>query len=332
MFDSFVSYTAVIMLTRVPKVALVRSEGHYQGVKGALALIEDDVVAQLRGKKRILVKPNFVSTSNLLGVTHVDAVKAVLEFVGQHCSGKIIIGESPPFRKLSKALSRFGYYSLQDDYDVEFVDLSSDGYFEIQGYDRSLKPMKLRASKVALDCDYRISVTRPKTHDVVIVTLSIKNMAVGCLFGDNKPKIHQGMQSINLNIAEVFKALPANLGVIDGFVGMEGNGPSSGTAVDLRAASASLHPVSLDAVFCKIMGFDPLDVGYLHYLDEQGIGVADLDRVKVVGAPIEDLSMRFKPHRSFKKQRTWREGNKHGYVPSLAQSLLRPIMWIARRV
>ena len=320
------------MLNSMPKVALIRSEGHYQGVKAALALIEDDVAEQLKGKKRILIKPNFVSTSNPLAATHVDAVKAVLELVRQHCSGNIIVGESPTFSMLSKALSRFGYYSLQDEYDVEFVDLSSDGYFEIQGYDRSLKHMKLRVSKTALDCDYRVSVTRPKTHDFVIVTFSIKNMAVGCIYGDDKPKIHQGMQSINLNIAEVFKALPANLAVIDGYVGMEGNGPSSGTPVDLKVAGASLHPVSLDAVFCKIVGFNPSDIGYLHFLNEQGVGVADLDRIKVVGASIEDVSMRFKPHPGLNEQLTWREGNKHGYVPNIARSLLHYVLWIIKRI
>jgi uncharacterized protein (DUF362 family) len=319
------------MLNNVPKVALVRSEGHYRGVKDALALIEDDIAAQLRGKKKILVKPNFVSISNPLAVTHVDAVKAVLELVRPHFSGKIVVGESPPFGKLSKGLSRFGYYSLQDKYDVEFVDLSSDGYFEVQGYDRSLKPMKLRVSKIALDCDYRVSVTRPKTHDFVIVTLSVKNMAVGCIFGDDKPKIHQGMQSINLNIAKVYEALPANLGVIDGFEGMDGNGPGSGNSVDLKAAGVSLNPVSLDAVFSKVMGFEPLDIGYLYYLNEQEVGVAELSRIKVVGASIEDLSMQFKPHHSFKKQQTWQQGNKHGNVPGLALGAVRLTSRITRK-
>jgi uncharacterized protein (DUF362 family) len=328
----FASCVAVTVLNNMPEVALVRSEGHRQGVKDALALIEDDVAAQLKGKKKILIKPNFVSTSILLAATHVDAVKAVLELVRQHFSGKIFVGESPPFSKLSKGLSRFGYYSLQDEYDVEFADLSSDGYFEVQGCDRSLKPMKLRVSKVALDCDYRISVTRPKTHDFVIVTLSVKNMAVGCIFGDDKPKIHRGMQSINLNIAKVYEALPANLGVIDGFEGMDGDGPSSGNPVDLKAAGASLNPVSLDAVFSKVMGFEPLDIGYLYYLNEQEVGVAELSRIKVIGEPIEALSMQFKPHHSFKKQQTWRQGNKHGNVPSLALSVVRLTSRITRKV
>jgi uncharacterized protein (DUF362 family) len=96
----------------------------------------------------------------------------------------------------------------------------------------------------------------PKTHDCVITTLSIKNMVVGSLVNREKSKIHQGCKGINLNLATFSRFVMPHLGVIDGFVGMEGRGPVSGDPVELRAAAASLYPISLDAVTSKIMGFD----------------------------------------------------------------------------
>ena len=112
-------------------------------------------------------------------------------------------------------------------------------------------------------------MAKPKTHDCVIATLSIKNVVVRSLVtAPEKQKIHQGAKAINLNIAKLAKHCMPSLGLIDGFEGMEGDGPTDGAPVRLGVASASLHPVSLDAVMAWIMGFDPLDIGYLHHLDE----------------------------------------------------------------
>jgi len=290
----------------MPTVALVKSEGHYHGVFEALRLIEDDIKESIKGKRRVLIKPNFVSTRRQLAATHVDAVRAVLDVISKYHSGRIIIGEGPASSSLRNGLINYGYLKLQDEYDVEFIDLNEDDYVELKAYDSDLKPMKLRMSKTLLESDYRISVALPKTHDFVIVTLSIKNVVVGGLVRGEKSRIHQGYKAINLNIAELAKHVMPSLAVIDGFIGMEGRGPVSGDPVKLGVAAASLYPVSLDAVICKVMGFDPLDVGYLYYLDKWGIGVADLNRIRVIGESIEDLARKFRPHPNFKDMLRWR--------------------------
>jgi uncharacterized protein (DUF362 family) len=97
-----------------------------------------------------------------------------------------------------------------------------------------------------------------------------------------------------------------DLAVIDGFVGMEGDGPVDGDPVGLGVSSASLHPVSLDAVMAKVMGFEPLNIGYLYYLNEWGVGVADLDRIRIVGEPIEKVYRKFRPHSTHRDQLKWR--------------------------
>ena len=290
----------------MPTVALVKSEGHYHGVFEALRLIEDDIEESIKGKRRVLIKPNFVSTRRQLAATHVDAVRAVLDVISKYHSGRIIIGEGPASSSLRNGLINYGYLKLQDEYDVEFIDLNEDDYVELEAYDSELKPMKLRMSRTLLESDYRISVAIPKTHDCVIVTLSIKNVVVGGLVRGEKGRIHQGYKAINLNIAELAKHVMPSLAVIDGFIGMEGRGPVSGDPVRLKVAAASLYPVSLDAVICKVMGFDPLDVGYLYYLDRWGIGVADVNRIRVIGESIEGLARKFRPHPNFKDMLRWR--------------------------
>lgn len=109
-----------------PKVALIKSESHHDGVRKALGLIENKIREDLKGKRKALVKPNFVSTRRKLATTHVDAVRAVLDVISKYYSGKIIIGEGPAASSLMDGLKNFGYLNLQKEYDVEFIDLNED--------------------------------------------------------------------------------------------------------------------------------------------------------------------------------------------------------------
>jgi len=292
---------------RKPSVAVVRSEGHYEGTAKALNLIEDQIADNIKGKRRVLIKPNFVSTRSQLSATHVDSVRSVLDMLSKYYHGKVILGEGPAIGSLDDGISNFGYKKLRDEYGIDMVDLNQDEYLELEGVDSRLEPLSFRVSKTLLDSDYLISVAKPKTHDCVIATLSIKNVVVGALVEKKeKDKIHQGTKAINVNIAKLASKCMPSLAVIDGYLGMEGAGPVSGDPVRLGVSAASLYPVSLDSVMAKIMGFNPLDIGYLHYLNEWGVGVAEINEIEVIGEPLDKVSRRFKPHPGYKDQLKWR--------------------------
>jgi uncharacterized protein (DUF362 family) len=293
--------------SNIPIVAVVKSNGYYEGTCEALKLIEDQIAESIKGKKRVLIKPNFVSASIQLAASHADSVKAVLDILSKYYDGEVTVGEGPAIGSLEDAITNFGYEVLIDEYRIKIIDLYEDKHVELEGVDRDLKPLKFHVSKTMLESDYLISVAKPKTHDTVIATLSIKNVVVGSLAPKGeKEKIHQGIKAININIARLGKNLMPDLAVIDGFVGMEGEGPVNGDPVSLGVSSASLHPVSLDSIMAKIIGFDPLDIGYLHYLNEWGVGVADLERIKVVGEPIDKVYRKFRPHSTYRNQLKWR--------------------------
>ncbi len=294
-------------LSRAPIVSVNKSRGYYEGSRRALKPFEDDLASGIKGKKKVLIKPNFVSTTVQLAATHVESVKAVLDTLSQFYDGEIILGEGPSGKSLGEAITNFGYDALIDEYKLKTVDLNEDKFVEIEGVDSSLKPIKFHVSKTLLESDYLISVAKPKTHDTVIATLSIKNVVVGSLVSlAEKEKIHQGTRAINENIAILGKHCMPDLALIDGFVGMEGAGPVDGDPVGLGVSSASLHPVSLDAVMAKIMGFEPLEIGYLYYLNNWGVGVADLNKIRVVGEPVEKVYRKFKPHPTYMDQLKWK--------------------------
>ena len=323
------------------RVALIKGNDRYDNIAQALALIEGDI--DLSAKKRILIKPNFVSTRQQLAATHVEAVRAVLDWLRPCYHGPITIGEGAAVSDTFDGYRNFGYLDLAEEYNVRFVDLNQDQWAPVQVYDRRLRPMMVRVASTTLESDFRISIGPPKTHDAVIVTLSLKNMIVGSLIRgrggglfqrlgqllpdrltnsalaekaksrlskvnrSDKFALHQGYHGLNLNLYTLAKVIAPHLSVIDGFVGMEGSGPSGGDPVDLRVAIASTDFLAADTVATRLMGFDPDEVGYLHYCKLGGLGAGDLNDIEIVGnAAIEEYRQPFKPHPTYRKQLQWR--------------------------
>lgn len=172
-------------LQKRSQVALARGETRHESVSAALAAIEDST--HLADVRRVLIKPNFVSTQRQLAATHVDAVRAVLEAVRKRYDGRVTIGEGPAASPASAAFERFGYQDLVRAYEVDLVDLNADETVSIQVYNRRLRPMTLYLSRTVVEADYRISIGPPKTHDTVIVTLAIKNLVMGALVNPGAP-------------------------------------------------------------------------------------------------------------------------------------------------
>jgi hypothetical protein len=116
-------------LTETSHVAMVKGNDRRDITGAALKKIEDEVVTSLQGKKRILIKPNFVSTNRPLCATHVDAIRAILDFLTPHFKGQIIIGESTASRAGTlDGYKNYGYLSLQKEYGVKLIDLNAQSY------------------------------------------------------------------------------------------------------------------------------------------------------------------------------------------------------------
>jgi uncharacterized protein (DUF362 family) len=286
-------------------VAVSRGASRYEAVKKALEFIRDDIARSIKGKRRVLIKPNFVSDSVQLAATHVDVVKALLDTIAPLTTGEIIIGEGS-YGDTFKGYRNFGYMDLKSEYGVELLDLNSDEYVEVNVFDEKFREFPIRISRTVYESDYRISAAVMKTHDFVIATLSIKNMAVGSIVKPYKSRIHQGYPAINLNIYKIAKFIPVHLAVVDGFKAMEGDGPVWGSEVPMGVALAGLDPVAVDAVSAYMMGFNPMDIGYIYYCHKFGLGDANIENIRVVGENIEVLKRKFKPHRTINRQLNWR--------------------------
>ena len=293
-------------VTTPAKVSLVKGNDRRQIVFDALKQQQEAILASI-GDRPILIKPNMVTTKVPLCATHVDAVRAILDFLKPHYKQQIIIGESSAFGgPTTVGFETYGYLPLEKEYNVRLVDLNTRPWEYRYVFGNAHAPIPIRIIKAFLDPNlYVISAARMKTHDRVVTTLSIKNVVLGSPINDgqnDKPRTHAVYQfkketELHYNMFHLAQEIYPDLSVIDGFEAMEGDGPVGGTPVDMRVALASLDPLAADKVATKLMGFDPDEILYLRTMTQAGMGQGDLARIELLGGTIEQCQRKFKPHK-----------------------------------
>ncbi len=165
--------------------ALVKGDDRKDNIKKCLGLISQDL-EPLKDAKRILIKPNLVALKPDYANTHVQAVEALIEFILEFCGDtnkRIIVGESAATAyynglPTTQVFQDYGYYALEKKFsNVELTDFDNDTEFIHVPIESVVGDTHLRLSKRALEFDYKISLSIPKTHNFALATFGIKNMA-----------------------------------------------------------------------------------------------------------------------------------------------------------
>lgn len=291
-------------------VSLTREQDRYHSVFSALQLIQSDIETSLSNQPRILIKPNFVFDNKQLCATHVETTRAIIDFLQPYNPKEILIAESSA-QSATRAFKNYNYHSLASEYGIELIDLEDDAFDEATIFTRlqggQFGTTTVRVAKTVLEADYRVSPAVMKTHDTVLVTLSVKNIVMGSVL--DKTRMHQGYEAMNLNLYKIAKLVPVHLAVIDGWHAMEGNGPVRGRAVDMRSVLASTDFIAVDHIGAEMMGFNPESIGYLQYaaghFGLQPLGVGNRSEITVIGESPGKLQRKFQPHESYQEQLVW---------------------------
>jgi uncharacterized protein (DUF362 family) len=270
------------------KVSFTTGKDRREMMNQVLAPFKDQIAEGLKGKQ-VLIKPNFVSTNNLLCATHVDAVRGVLDFLKPIFSGKITIGESPASGSAMPGFQNYGYMALQNEYSVELADLNSHSGQTLWILGRDLRPQAIQIISDFLDPKtYIISISRMKTHNTVVATMGVKNIAMGCPLnsGRNSSKVLMHGASprwLHYNIFVIANKIRPHLTVIENVEGMEGNGPISGTPIEHGVALAGPDVMAVDSICAQLMDIPLENIGYLNYCADAGLGIIDRAKIDIIG-------------------------------------------------
>lgn len=251
------------------------SEAHWHRREPVCVLQARDYAGELAGEirralaecridvrdRRVLLKPNLVEFSRATAInTHPLFVAAVRETLLSMGAAEVRIGEGPGHRRDTWTLAEeAGYFEAMPDFEKVFVDLNRDDV-ERAGDLGEWGP--LWAPKSVLAADLIVSLPKMKTHHWAGVTLSMKNLfgtVPGSLYGWPKNVLHHyGIDRSILKLAETFAS--KTIAIVDGIVGMEGNGPIQGKAREAGVIVAGANLVAVDATCCRLMGIAPAKV------------------------------------------------------------------------
>jgi uncharacterized protein (DUF362 family) len=168
-------------------------------------------------------------------------------------------------------------------------------------------------SRLLLDQNsFLISAAIMKTHQLVVTTLSLKNIIFGAPlkidWESDKRIVHGGgTRGINYNLFALAQRLHPHLAVIDGYEGMEGDGPTHGTPVNHRVCVAATDWLAADRVAVELMGIDFAKIGYLNYCAEAKLGESDLKKIEIVGPPIKEHAKTYELPSNIEELLIWRK-------------------------
>lgn len=305
------------------RVALRAGDDRADNVFQGLTAFRDEI-ARAIGDRQVVIKPNNVSIDIQLAATHAECLEGILEFLKSIDKlDNVVIAESAANGPTLEGFANFGYPRLADKYGAKLVDLDQAATETVYVFDqKDLRPHAVRMSQLLLDPkSFIISAAMMKTHDRVLATLSLKNVVFGAPVKDlgfrwgrgrvpgkttQKPIAHgSGIYGINYNLFTLAQRLHPDLAVIDGFAGMEGNGPTGGSLVDHRVAVVSPDWLAADRVGVELMGIELSKIGYLNYCAQAKLGETDLERIEIVGDPIARHVRNYTLHKNVEKQLAW---------------------------
>jgi len=307
-------------LPAMTPVSLVKGDDRRKMAHDALEAIDDQIRPALRHKKYVVIKPNNVSTVNPLAATNADAMHGILDYLAPRFKGPVMIAESSAGETM-QGFENFHYDRVAAErrsQHVSLVDLNQEARYQTMPLiDFDIHPAPVRLAARLLDPDaFIVCSAILKTHNTVIATLSVKNMVLGAPLHyapketprwNDKRRYHTGLRQTHYNMFLTAQKLRPFWGatLIDGFEGMEGNGPSSGTPVPSRVAIASTDYIAADRVGVEVMGIDPKWIGYLNFCGQFGVGQFDLNRIEVRGEKIAAVQRKYRLHQDLERELLW---------------------------
>jgi len=240
---------------------------------------------KVRPNSRVVIKPNGCHVRYLPGLVTTPKVLGELVKIIKSRAGEVIVVESDLQRfTADQVFDGLGYREIVEKAGGRCSNMTSEKQIEVdipggQHWKRRTMPESL------VENDLFITMPVMKTHKLWLVTLGVKNN-----FGNVPESDRVKYQKYLPWVVGDFNAFcPAGLTIVDGLVGLEGDGPIAGIPKKMSLIMGGDNIVATDAVMCRIMDFDPLASGLIKNVYERGMGPVDLNKIEFSGTHWEDV-------------------------------------------
>jgi len=233
---------------------------------------------------QVLLKPNLLygKSPEKAVTTHPSVVRGMIQIV-REAGGVPVIGDSPSIGGLIRAAEKAGIKAVADETKCPLMEFNKPVVpSRVEG--KIFKQLEI--DQAVLDADVIINLPKWKTHAQMVLTLGVKNL-FGCVPGPRKPLWHlragESRKAFAQVLLDIYRIVQPSLTILDGVVGMEGNGPGSGDPIPLGLILASRDVLSVDLVVCDLLGIPRKSVPTNQVALEDGMGG---ESIKVVGESI----------------------------------------------
>jgi len=234
----------------------------------------------VRKEENILVKPNFLTAAEAdrAVTTHPAVIKGMLRILREAGCGHVKYGDSPGHGSSGAAARRLG---LPDGaYGAVLADMSEEVRVP---FEEGMTAKEFYFAKEAAEADAVINLCKMKTHALERITGAVKNV-YGLICGYRKAAGHVRYPNAGIfarMLADIHRCVKPRLHIMDAVTAMEGNGPGSGTPVDMNVMLFSADPVALDTVFCHLINLDPQLVPTNTQGAAMGIGTCREEEIEI---------------------------------------------------
>lgn len=217
--------------------------------------------------KSVLLKPNLVEPSREAPHinTHPLLVRAAAEVFRRWGAREVIVAEGQGHcRDTDYVLEQSGLGAVLDEAGLPFQDLNHDDLWTIPNALGRTSMKQLTFPETLRRVDLIVSMPKLKTHHWAGVTLSMKNLfgiMPGLVYGWPKNVLHHA--GIPESILDINATANPQLAILDGIVGMEGDGPIMGTPRQAGVVVIGGNLPAVDATASRLMGIDPWTISYL---------------------------------------------------------------------
>ena len=278
----------------ISRVAVLAVNAYDQPLKDVILRGIKLCALQVKGK-RVVLKPNLVEFDPK-GVinTNPAVIEAAIDAF-RTLGAEVLVAEGPGHRRDNEyLLSASGLYDVVREHKVSYVDLNTDDVRSTPVRSSYTRFKQLYLPETLFNADLLVSMPKMKTHHWAGVTLSMKNLfgiVPGAVYGWPKNILH--WQGIDNSILDINSSLPLpRFAIVDGIVGMEGNGPLQGQAKSAGVLIFGDDFVSVDASAARLMKLEPRKVNHLAKADEF-LGNLANDKIEQIGEKLESLEQDF---------------------------------------
>lgn len=278
----------------------------------------------IKSGEKILIKPNLLSAKppERAITTHPEVVRAIIKLV-KEAGATPVVGDSPggAIKGVERVWNETGMKKIAQEENIELINFETFGVIETKLNHPTVKSIHL--SKIISNVDGIINIPKLKSHGMQTFTCAVKNF-YGCIPGLRKGEYHKFAphpDEFGHLLSEIYLHIKdkVRFHIIDGIIGMEGNGPSSGDIRKLDIIAACDDALALDTFLVHILGFRKGRIEALHYLKKAKAGESEISNMNIMGNNPSEFNLA-----KFKFPSNWYVR----FIPHFLINILGKLIWL----